>query len=94
MFCLKIKKLKTFFTLSNKHQLSFQEYLKFGALLPYLGVVILLILYVYFVIPETRDMKGPEIDKFFQRRSRGCCSKNVEMDPEVEADSNQEKILN
>ena len=48
--------------------------LKWGALLPYLAVAVLVMVFAYFVVPETKDKSSLEIENFYEKRNKTCCN--------------------
>ena len=51
--------------------------MKFAALLPYVAVAIMVMVFVHFVVPETKEVCSFEIEKHYEKINRnGCCGGN------------------
>ena len=47
----------------------FQEYLGYLVFLPFIGIIILMCIYIYIVVPETKNKTVMEIQAYFAKKS-------------------------
>ena len=60
-------------------------------MLPYLVIAVLIMVYVYLVVPETKNKSSSEIQKFFQRRNKSCRRKSFEVVEQPEQEKSDEE---